>query len=441
MTMQPLLVGAAEIDITPPVGNALAGNLAPRPSIGIDDPLTFKAVVVTSGGHTVVYVLFDLLWMFASTAQELLTAAHKRTSIPVHQIVWAASHTHTGPYLPNWPHVDQTWLATLPEKFADVVADALAKQQPATLNLTRAYSLAGIHNRRLSYKDGRAINTWLLNSGEQDVQCIGSSAPIDPEVGIISFDDTAGQPIAILWHFALHCTTNFGPRYSADYPGIVAQRLREKFGSSVVPIFMPGTCGDINGALPEPPAPGIAPGTATAPAEKPYKIIGDHLASLITSAMKQRKPRTASPRVACLKRAVTVPCKDHTVDQEARIEASQWPLEQKNHFREQLKLVRQKNAHTVTTLIQAWRIGDVAFVTLPGEAFVEWGMKIKQQSPFPWTFPINLGGDCVGYLVTPAAWKAGGYESLITRYSPVSVEGAEILVETALLCLRELWES
>jgi hypothetical protein len=348
--------------------------------------------------------------------------------------------------MPPWNHVDQTWLASLPEKFASVVADALAKQQPATLNLTRAYSLAGIHNRRLAYKDGHAINTWLLNGGEQDVQCVGSAAPIDPEIGIISFDDTSGNPIAILWHFALHCTTNFGPRYSADYPGVVAQRLREKFGASVIPIFMPGTCGDINGALPETapgsaPAPGIASGTANTPAEKPYKIIGDHLASLITGALKQRKPRTASPRVACVKRAVTVPCKDHTVDQEARIEASQWPLEQKNHFRAELKLVREKNARTVTTLVQAWRIGDVAFVTLPGEAFVEWGMKIKRESPFPWTFPINLGGDCVGYLVTPTAWQQGGYESLITRYSPVSVEGAEIIVHTALLCLRELWAS
>lgn len=41
-----LLVGTAEVDITPPVGTALAGSLHPRMSIGIEDPLTFKAIVL-----------------------------------------------------------------------------------------------------------------------------------------------------------------------------------------------------------------------------------------------------------------------------------------------------------------------------------------------------------------------------------------------------------
>ena len=41
-----LLVGAAEVDITPPVGTALAGSLGPRTSVGIEDPLTARAIVL-----------------------------------------------------------------------------------------------------------------------------------------------------------------------------------------------------------------------------------------------------------------------------------------------------------------------------------------------------------------------------------------------------------
>ena len=58
-----LLVGAAEIEITPPVGTPLGGNLVPRLSIGMDDPLTFKAIVLEHDGVKLVYVLADALFL------------------------------------------------------------------------------------------------------------------------------------------------------------------------------------------------------------------------------------------------------------------------------------------------------------------------------------------------------------------------------------------
>ena len=44
--MSTLLVGAAEIDITPPLGAKMAGALVPRPSRGAADPLFVKAIVL-----------------------------------------------------------------------------------------------------------------------------------------------------------------------------------------------------------------------------------------------------------------------------------------------------------------------------------------------------------------------------------------------------------
>ena len=225
------------MDITPAVGTPMGGNLNPRPSIGVDDPLTFKAVALESGGVTLVYVLADALFLDRKIGDALVTGAAQRTGIPATNIVWAASHTHTS--LHSRPFLgaeNAAWLASLPAKFAEVVDQAYAARRPARLCLTRGYCNALIHNRRLKYKDGREINTWLLNGGETDVQCLGSAAPIDPEVGILSFDDEQGVPIAILWHFTLHTNANFGPRFSADYPGVVAARLRERFGPATVPM-------------------------------------------------------------------------------------------------------------------------------------------------------------------------------------------------------------
>ena len=59
-----LLVGAAEVDITPPIGTALAGSTKPRTSVGIDDPLTVKAIVLESGGVKIAYALFDLVKLY-----------------------------------------------------------------------------------------------------------------------------------------------------------------------------------------------------------------------------------------------------------------------------------------------------------------------------------------------------------------------------------------
>jgi len=426
-----LLVGAAEVEITPPVGTPLAGNLQPRPSIGVEDPLTFKAIALEAGGVKLVYVLADLIFLPRPVGDAMVALAAQRTGIPAGNIIWAARHTHTGPF--TWPVpgvTNEAWVATLQEKFARAVELAHAARQPARLCLVRGYCNSMIHNRRLKYKDGREINTWLLHGGEAEVQCVGSAAPIDPEVGILSFDDDQGIPIAILWHYTAHTNANFGPRFSADYPGVVASRLRERFGARTVPIFMPGAFGDINWDTPN-----------VSPDRRPHRILGDQLANIIIQRLDERKPRSCEVTLRAMKQEVGVPCRDFTVDQELRINGSQWGPDAQAHFRSELELVRQTGIKEVRTLIQAWRIGDIGFASLPGELFVEWGLKIKAESPFPWTFPVYLGGDSLGYLITQQAWGAGGYESLITRYSPVSVAGVAKLVDTAQRCLVKLWQA
>ncbi|MGD0090973.1 MAG: hypothetical protein ABSE73_13730, partial [Planctomycetota bacterium] len=372
-----LLAGAAEVDFTPPVGTAMAGALTPRVSQGVDDPLTIKALVLESGGVKLAYVLLDLIALHRRTGDAAVALASQRTGIPASHIVWAASHTHTGPYPgevlfgAEEGGVAQGWLASLPAKFASAVELAHQARRPARLCRQRGYCHQMIHNRRLKFKDGRELNTWLLHKGEEEVQCLGSAGPVDPEVGILSFDDERGVPIAILWHYTLHTNANFGPRFSADYPGVVAGRLRERFGTATVPIFMPGAFADINPT-------------------GSYRQIGDALAEVIIKRMDQRRPVEGATALGALKEEVTVPYRDFTSDQEQRIRASQWPPDAQECFRKELARMKQQGDTEARTLLQAWRIGEVGFASLPGELFVEWGLKIKAESPFPWTFPVEL---------------------------------------------------
>ena len=427
-----LLVGAAEVDITPPIGTALCGSIWPRPSEGVLDPLTIKAVVLQSGGQRLAYVLFDLEGVLRKQGDAAVALASARTGIPEQNIVWAASHTHSGPYLqpmfgPAPDVVDEKWLAELPGKFADAVEAASKCMRPATMSLSRGYCLNVGHNRRLRYKDGREINTCNLESevgdgSTNEVQCLGSGGPVDPEVGMLCFDDERGHPIAILWHFTLHTSTDFGKCFTADYPAVVAARLRERLGPGLVSIFMPGACGNICYQV-----------------ASSHRIVGNALADAMIPELDKRKPRRAPMDLRSLKEDIVVPCRDFDVDQEARIQSSGWSDSIKEVFREELKAVREEGEREVRTVLQAWRIGDVGFVSLPGELFVEWGLKIKEESPFPWTFPVELGGDYVGYMVTAQAWKTGGYESLLGRGAKPSVEGVEMMVSRAQKLLARLW--
>ncbi len=91
-------VGASEIDITPPVGTLLAGSLVPRVSTGIQDPLYVKSIVIESSGVKLACVIFDLIAVERELLENAISIASQKTGIPEQNIVWAATHTHTGPY-------------------------------------------------------------------------------------------------------------------------------------------------------------------------------------------------------------------------------------------------------------------------------------------------------------------------------------------------------
>jgi len=92
---------------------------------------------------------------------------------------------------------------------------------------------------------------------------------------------------------------------------------------------------------------------------------------------------------------------------------------------------------TEPVIIQALRIGDQAIVTMPFEVLVEIGLEIKEKSPFPHTFMIELANGGYGYLPPPHQHKLGGYETWLgtSRFHP---ESSVILTKHLLEMLDEL---
>ena len=74
-------------------------------------------------------------------------------------------------------------------------------------------------------------------------------------------------------------------------------------------------------------------------------------------------------------------------------------------------------------------------MALPGEAFVELGLAIKEASPFAVTPVIELANDAPGYIPTRKGFAEGSYETVNSRIQP---GGGEMAVEAAIELLKEL---
>jgi neutral ceramidase len=420
-----LLVGVAEVEITPPIGTLMAGALVPRASTGVYDPLMLKALVLDDGRTRIVYAIFDLVALVRPFGDRLSAAAAAATGIPTEHILWSCTHTHNGPctapYFPTtWPDpVDHAWLDTLIDTFAACVKIADDRKAPMRVRRTRGYRYDLGHNRRIRFKDGREINTWLLDSGEEDVQSLGAAGPIDPEIGILAFEALNGTLAAVLFQYALHANSRWGTVFSGDYPAVVAARLRERYGAQVTTLFMPGACADQN------------PVRGT-------RELGDALAETIIAKLDARPPAMTDTTLGIRAADITVPLRDVHMDQEARLAASQWGPEGQAFFRDSQRDLQRRVFTELPARLTAWHIGDVAFATFPGELFVEHGLRVKAESLFPWTYPVELCNDCLGYLITEQAWAAGGYEALISSVTQVAPAGSTMMVDENLSMLAAL---
>ena len=78
---------------------------------------------------------------------------------------------------------------------------------------------------------------------------------------------------------------------------------------------------------------------------------------------------------------------------------------------------------------------EIAWVSLPGEIFVELGLAIKKRSPFAQTFLVELGNEDIGYIPDRRSYAEGNYEPESARCAAGS---GERLVEAAVRLLGEL---
>ena len=88
--------------------------------------------------------------------------------------------------------------------------------------------------------------------------------------------------------------------------------------------------------------------------------------------------------------------------------------------------------------MQTMALGDVAFVGLPGELLSEFGHQIREQSPFPHNFIVELANGWHGYIPTEEAFQHGGYETCLAMQSRLVPEAGRMMTDAALRLLSGL---
>jgi hypothetical protein len=439
----PLKAGAAAVDITPPKGCPMAGYYSYRGAEGTHDPLFAKALVLEKDGTTVALVALDLITTTRGIVEEARKLAEKHTGIPAGNVMISATHSHTGPVLYDGsPRADfltaggakvaKEYAAELPSKIADAVKKAHDALAPAKLSFGAGTEEGLAFNRRFHMTDGSV--GW--NPGKKNPKIVRPAGPTDPGVPVVLVETDAKQPkpIAVYVNFAMHLDTVGGLLYSADYPGTLSKALASVKGEGAVTLFATGCCGDINhinvnSALPQK-GPGEAARIGTRLAGEVLRTF-DKLTPAPEGALRVSRetvelalPEVTTEEVAAAKKVL------------AELEAGKKPAPK---FLDQVQAfkaldVSERLGKPLKVEVQVISLGDdLAWVSLPGEIFVELGLQIKRGSPFKQTMIAELANGSVGYVPNRVAYPQGNYEVVSTRCAAGS---GEKLVDSAVKQLR-----
>jgi hypothetical protein len=105
---------------------------------------------------------------------------------------------------------------------------------------------------------------------------------------------------------------------------------------------------------------------------------------------------------------------------------------------ESVHLQRERDG-TLAYEMQVMRIGDCAFVGLPGEPFAWGGLQIKMGSPAPFTFIVHGISSYAGYIPPRLAYPRGGHEVDLSYWAKVAPGSLETIIEVAGEMLGELF--
>jgi neutral ceramidase len=450
-----LRVGTAAIDISPDV---FPIQLRSGKSTYVHDPLHVRAVAFENGEGRAVLALIDAIGYGRERSDEAKAIVAKATGWKAEQMLVSATHTHTAP---KGGDTSPGRIAYEEKRFQGIVlalTQAIKSLEPAKVGYARDEEPSEVRNRRWYLKPGTmdknpmgGLDKVRTNGPRQAI--LKPAGPTDPEICVVYARTRRGKPLGLIANYALHYVGGV-PKVkepngrvvgmaSADYFGEFARIMPYRLGgnppTNFVAFISNGASGDINN---------IDFG-GTRPPRAPFeqiRVVATKTADAARRAVVKIEDYDENPLIATRQREVTLHYRQPTpVDVETARRLMGLPAKERNAINKRTSSVANRtiiqadptSPKTENVLVQAFRIGDQAIVTMPFEVLVEIGLEIKKKSPFKNTILIELANGGYGYLPPPNQHKLGGYETWLGT-SRFAVDSSDILIRNLLEMLGEL---
>jgi len=454
-------IGFSKIDITPPVGTAMAGQLLNYKARGIESELFAAAMYLYNGGTKIIFVSCDVLIISNETANEVCAEIEKATGVPAENVIVCTTHTHSGPITQDifGMDADTAYIAKMKAGIIEAARLAYDNCRPGKL-LTAKGELEGYaFNRRFIMSDG-TIETHPLK-GDPHIIC--AEGLDSKDLHVFYALDSASKPMGAMVVFGCHATVmeRENQLISSDYAGMVSGFISEKLGGVPV-LFLQGASGNICQVNPRNTSnrevgQAWAKKMGVAIGQKAMELLGDMpmetrgAVRIITETLEIPRRIIDNDLVQWAKHHKEIPAptpalSDYGVESYGKIASPKVSLEElfKTPFwanfyaneiltRERDRMKQPRIPFKIKVIVQ----DNWAMVALPCELFVEWSDEICRQSPFAFTSVVELANGWNGYIPTKQAFeRKGGYETKEVTSTMLIPEAGEMILETVIKMLN-----
>ena len=413
-----LLLGAARRIITPPIGTPLAGYAPDVFAKSVNDDLTATVLCFEQNGKRAMLASLTLLSIATQLSDPIRALIEEKFGIPKESVILHTIHNHSGPNTNisyGWGDANMEFIdGILTPALLEATAEALGNMKSVTMAITQGESLVGV-NRRERLADNTidlGQNPW----GE-----------FDPQMTVISFEDEESKPVANLIHYGCHGTAaGKNLEISRDWAGVMIDTLEAQSGA--ITAFLNGPEGDVG--------PRLTNGKTTGYADIRFAMrLGAVAGQDAVRIYNQPKFRSV-PKLSVTTGTTMAPLLPRMPLAEAK--------EKYEQYRGQTVNIRGRFERYYRSIIESYengyeevegypqeqtilRLGDLAIVTTPYELFSEIALRIKKDSPAPYTLVLSNTNGSESYYATESEICRGGYEinMFLTKYLQPPVPNAD----------------
>ena len=389
-----LRAAAARVDITPADLTNL-NSFNGGKFTGVHDPIFARVLVLDDGATIAALVSLDLIEVGDTT--EVRRQIQSELGIPVDHILITATHDHSAPRagsvtpggLAHGPSSESlAYSKVMYDKVLGALKKAKASLQPARFGF--GTGSVDVNVSRDQYTPGRG---WGLGYNPDGIS--------DKTVSVLEFESQSGQPIAILFNYAVHSTAMFNTAVlSGDLAGAAEQVIEQKIGNNVVALYTMGSAGDqipkVTGTEGQRPEGGGPRGGMAVPSPERIaaqfeatQMQGYMLAAEVARVSSDMQDLTGAVRIRAGERIVNCPVKQGT---------------------SQMADMKQQQATTMPLHLGLIQLNDVALTGVSAEVVTKIFWHLKNTSPLRNTVMLTIANDRLGYIADDAAYDMPLFE-------------------------------